>query len=270
MDAGGYRMSWVGYAVEDEAKQVRPVAHAGFENGYLGLAGITWGEDVRGLGPLGQSIRTGLPVINRATQFDSNYYPWREEALKRGYQSSIALPLRIGAQTFGALSLYAAEPDAFDDDEVKLLSELADDLSFGIDTLRTRAERQRAEEQLRLTQFSLEHASDPVFWMDSQGRIVYANTAACRSLGRSQEELLSLSIPDINPTVSPEIWTALWEKVKVQGSRTIETSHRTKEGRVFPVEVTTNYLQFGREGIRFRLCPRYNRAPTGRDSLARE
>jgi len=105
-------------------------------------------------------------------------------------------------------------------------------------------ERRRAEEQLRLTQFSLEHASDPVFWMDSQGRIVYANAAACRSLGHSQEELLSLSIPDINPTVSTEIWTALWEKVKVQGSRTFETSHRTKEGKVFPIEVTTNYLQF--------------------------
>jgi PAS domain S-box-containing protein len=78
-------------------------------------------------------------------------------------------------------------------------------------------DRKRAEEELRLTQFSLEEASDSVFWMDPEGHIVYVNKAACRSLNRSREEMLSLSIPDIDPNLSPAGWRATWEKVKARG-----------------------------------------------------
>ena len=106
------------------------------------------------------------------------------------------------------------------------------------------SERKRAEEELRLAQFSLEHASDAVSWMNPQGRIVYANLAACRSLERSREELLSLSIPDIDPLFSKEAWAAAWAEVKARGAMSFETQHQTKQGRVFPVEVTTNYLEF--------------------------
>ncbi len=81
-------------------------------------------------------------------------------------------------------------------------------------------ESKRAEEKLRLAQTSVEQASDAVSWLDSRGRIVYVNEAACRSLGRSREELLSLSITDIVPDLSPEGWTAAWEKVKALGSMT--------------------------------------------------
>ncbi|RXL50957.1 GAF domain-containing protein, partial [Citrobacter sp. AAK_AS5] len=75
--------------------------------------------------------------------------PWREEAHKRGYACSIALPLRHQERLFGALSIYAAEPDAFDTEEAQLLAELADDLAYGLMALRTRAERQRMEVALR-------------------------------------------------------------------------------------------------------------------------
>jgi PAS domain S-box-containing protein len=105
-------------------------------------------------------------------------------------------------------------------------------------------ERKRAEQELRLTQFSLEHASDAVFWMDPQGRILYVNEAACRSLGRSREELCSLSIPDIDPLFPERVWGTFWDNFKRRGSMTFETQHRTKQGRVFPVEITGNYLEF--------------------------
>ena len=104
--------------------------------------------------------------------------------------------------------------------------------------------RKRAEKELRLTQSSLEDASDAIFWMDAQSRIVYVNEAACRSLDRSREELLSLSIPDINPVVPQEAWRKVWDQLKTRGSMTFETRHQTKQGRVFPVEVTANYLEF--------------------------
>src|SRR5208282_3233801 len=102
----------------------------------------------------------------------------------------------------------------------------------------------RAEKELRLTKSSLENASDAVFWIDPQAHIVYVNQAACRSLGRSREELLSLSIPDIDPLFPKEAWAAVWVELKARGSMSFETQHQTKQGRVFPVEVTTNYLEF--------------------------
>jgi PAS domain S-box-containing protein len=115
-------------------------------------------------------------------------------------------------------------------------------------------QRKRAEEELRLTHFSVEHASDSIFWINPQGRIVYVNEAACRSLGRSREELLSLSIPDIDPNFPPEAWGSIWSKLKALGSLTLETHHQTKEGGVFPVEITSNYLQFGGKEYSFAFA----------------
>ncbi|MGP8251516.1 MAG: PAS domain S-box protein [Terracidiphilus sp.] len=133
--------------------------------------------------------------------------------------------------------------------------------------------RKRAEEQLRLTQFSLDHASDPVFWLDSQGRIVYANEAACRSLGRSREELQSLSIPDIDPNTPVETWRSVWEKIKAEGWLSFESCQRTKDGRVFPVEVTSNYLEFGEKKYLFAfardITERKQAEETIRENLAR-
>lgn len=105
-------------------------------------------------------------------------------------------------------------------------------------------ERKRTEKELRQMKFSLEHASDAAFWIDPQARIVYANAAACRTLGHSREELLTLSIPDINPLFPREVWAEFWERLKTQQSMTFETQHQTKQGRHFPVEVTTSYLEF--------------------------
>jgi len=110
--------------------------------------------------------------------------------------------------------------------------------------IRDITESKKAEAELRLTQFSVEHAADGVFWMDAQGRIIRVNEAACRSLGRSREELLSLSIPDIDPDFPKEAWEAFWEKIKLCGAMAFETQHRTKEGWVFPVAITANYFEF--------------------------
>ncbi len=148
IETGGYRMAWVGFAEHDEAKTVRPVAHAGFELGYLESANLTWADCERGRGPGGIAIRTGQPCVVRSILNDPVFAPWREEAVRRGYQSIIALPLTSEGQTFGALGIYAAEVEAFDAKEVEILWELAGDLAFGIVALRTRAERKLAEEAL--------------------------------------------------------------------------------------------------------------------------
>ena len=109
VELGGYRMAWVGCAGQDEAKTVRPVAYAGFEDGYLKRAQFTWADEPRGRGPLGTAIRSGQSVINRDSASNPMLVPWREEVLKRGYVSTMALPIRAGAKIWGALTLAAEE-----------------------------------------------------------------------------------------------------------------------------------------------------------------
>ncbi len=155
VETGGYRLAWVGIAEQDAGKTVRPVAQWGYEEGYLATLGITWADAHRGRGPTGTAIRTGAPVIARDIPADPNFAPWRAEAEERGYASSLALPLTAEGQILGALNIYAKERDAFDPGEMKLLTELADDLAFGIASLRAR----RAHEQAEVARQALYQAS---------------------------------------------------------------------------------------------------------------
>ena len=143
----GHALVWIGYAEGDEAKTVRPVAHAGFEEGYLETLNITWADTERGRGPTGTAIRTGKPCHCKDMQTDPRFGPWREQALKLGYGSSLVLPLMTGGRAFGAITIYSRQAGAFAEDEVELLGDLADDLAYGIGALRLRAEHARAEEE---------------------------------------------------------------------------------------------------------------------------
>ncbi len=105
-------------------------------------------------------------------------------------------------------------------------------------------ERKRVEEALRFTQFTVDHAGDAVFWMGSNAQFIYVNEAACRSLGYSREELLSMTVHDIDPNFPAEVWPDHWEEVKQRGSFIVESQYRTKPGGVYPVEITVNYIEF--------------------------
>ena len=156
IEVGGYRLVWVGFAEQDENKTVHPVAQAGYEEGYLETLNITWADTERGRGPTGTSIRTGKPVIIKDILTNPIFSPWREQAIKRGYASSIALPLIADANPLGALNIYSSNPDAFDEEEVKILAEMANDLAYGIIAIRTRAQHKRAEEEIRKINEELE------------------------------------------------------------------------------------------------------------------
>ena len=149
VEVGGYRMSWVGFAEREGEKTVHPVAQAGYEEGYLESLNITWADSERGRGPTGTAIRTGRTHVARHISTDPNFVPWRVEALKRGYASSIAIPLIAEDQTLGAIMMYAVEPDAFDTQEVTLLKEMADDIAYCISSIRVRAEHKRTDEELK-------------------------------------------------------------------------------------------------------------------------
>jgi len=155
VETGGLRMAWVGYRELDAEKTIRPVAQAGYNQGYVESVRATWADSERGQGPTGTAIRTGKPSWTKNIQTDASIALWRAEALRRGYCSNIALPLTSDGEPFGALTLYADEPAAFNERTVEQFTELANNLAYGVTALRMREERKRAEEALDKAQAEL-------------------------------------------------------------------------------------------------------------------
>ncbi|MFH2211964.1 MAG: PAS domain S-box protein [Pseudomonadota bacterium] len=194
VQVGGYRMGWIGYRYHDADKSVEPVAMDGYEDGYLQKAFLTWADNERGRGPVGTAIRTGRACVIKDV-YEPNFKPWREEALKRGYRSVVALPLLIRGDAIGSLNVYSSEPDDFHEEEITLLQELATNLAYGITALRAKEEKRRAADQLRQSEERLHKAfnvSPDAISITSllDGRLIEVNDRFTQFSGYSREELL--------------------------------------------------------------------------------
>lgn len=228
VEVGGYRLAWVGFAEQDEAKTLRPVAHAGFDSGYIEAARVSWADNERGRGPGGTAIRTGQPCMARNIPTDPAFAPWREAAIQRGYKSIIALPLISEGQTFGALGIYSDETDAFDTQEVEILTELTSDLAFGITALRTRVKRDQAEKALRESEQKLRSVFNTMeealtlneLVYDDSGeivdyRILEVNPAFERDTGLTREQAVGKKATELYGMSSEYIntfWKENWHK----------------------------------------------------------
>jgi PAS domain S-box-containing protein len=111
--------------------------------------------------------------------------------------------------------------------------------------------RKRAEDELQLTQSCIERLAIGVFRIDDEGKIEYVNTSACEGLGYSCNELLTMTVFDIDAVLTQEQWLKQRKRMRIKGSGTIETFHRRKDGSTFPVEVTINYFEHGTNHFTF-------------------
>lgn len=198
---GGYPSVWIGFAEDDQAKTVRPVAQEGFEQGYVDALKVSWANTPLGRGPTGAAIRAGSPAIVKDIQTSVAFAPWKEQAMRRGSASVIALPLRGGGGVFGALTIHARISDAFPPDEVATLVELADDLAYGIMSLRVQAERKRAEAELRrvanLQSAILKNTTYMIISTDEKGIITSINPAVEKALGYTADECVGRLSPTV-------------------------------------------------------------------------
>lgn len=201
VEIGGYRMAWVGYAENDERRSIRPIVHAGFEDGYLAEVALSWSEQYPGgRGPAGRSIRRGMPEVLEDLDRSPPQGPWQQVALAKGYHCIVCLPLRDRGAPFGLLALYTGEVRPITQDEVGLLQHLADDLAFGVVNLRSRIERERAEAALRASEervrstFAAAAAGIAISSLGGGGIFMQANRAFCDMVGYSEDELRSLDV----------------------------------------------------------------------------
>ena len=105
-------------------------------------------------------------------------------------------------------------------------------------------QRKRDQRALQMMKFSIDHMGDKVTWINSEAKVLYANIAACESLGYTQDEMLRMSVPDFDPDFPADAWPEHWEALKKHRSFTFESRHRTKDGRLYPVEISINYMRF--------------------------
>ncbi len=191
---------------------------------------------------IGQSIEILLPELLRASH----------PALRTQFAASPKVrPMGTG-RLVRALRKDGSEIDV----EISLSPIQTAQGLFFASSLRDITERKELEQSLKLAQHSLDLSQDAIFRIDRDARITYVNEAACQHLGYSRDELLALSIPDIDPGFPMEVWDKYWDEMESTGQNRFETRHKLKDGTIVPVEITTKLFEF--EGAQINLASARN------------
>ncbi|MEZ4524362.1 MAG: PAS domain S-box protein [Desulfobacterales bacterium] len=125
-------------------------------------------------------------------------------------------------------------------------------LTGAIESIRDVTAHRQTVHMLELAKFSVDNSVDAAYWVGSDAQCLYVNQTACDVLGYTRREFSALHIHDVDPNYPKEKWPETWALIKKKKAFTIETCHRTKQGRVFPVEITGRYLEF--EGKEYYFC----------------
>lgn len=149
VEVGGYAMAWFGFAPQEQKKKILTAPKKGYECSSLDLASIMWADPDWKRDDSERPLRADEPSTP-GKKAEQGYLPSRAEEIKRSCASYIAIPLHGKGKEYGALHIYAKEPDSFDEKEVMLLTELADSFAYGIETLRTRQEFSLAQKKFKL------------------------------------------------------------------------------------------------------------------------
>ena len=177
VDKGKFRMAWIGM-IDSVTKELQPIASSGMVNGYLDQVKIDLLDPNDANGPAARCFYTGEHSICNDIERELNR-PWRDQALRNGYRSLAAFPLRNEGQIVGLFCLYASEVAFFDDDEMQVLDEMAIDVSYALEVNRHEEDRRKAERELRwrtaFFEAQVESALDGVLVVDSNGKKVLQN-----------------------------------------------------------------------------------------------
>ena len=253
VEVGGYRMAWVGFAQDDAARSIEPMAHAGHEAGYLSRVRLTWDAgQPTGRGPAGQTIRSGQPCVSEDITQGDNQFFWSEIATECGYRSAVFLPLRDASHTFGLLGLYSDSVEKLAGDEIKLLQDMADNLAFGIGSLRTRLERQRSEDaarqasaQVREQASLLDRAQDAIMVRNLDRTIRFWNKGSQRLYGWTADEVLGKTMDEQMYPDPQKLIDAMKQTLANEGDWSGELEQVARDGSPISVEARWTVVRDG-------------------------
>jgi PAS domain S-box-containing protein/putative nucleotidyltransferase with HDIG domain len=233
VDVGGFPLAWVGYVEHDEACSVRPVAVAG-QSGFMEGIQVSWADDDYGRGQTGTAVRTRRAQVVDDLSYVPMSTEWRAATAKFGLRSGCALPLQLDGEVLGALSIYAGEPGAFGPSEVDLLSELAEDLSYGIGRARDAVSLHASEERFRTL---ADEAPIGIMETSRDGVVQYANAKMQEITGQPVEVLVAQSwLTPVHAEDSDQV-LALVDKVQLRQKATASYRLLRPDGEARPVRV---------------------------------
>ncbi|HZM54301.1 MAG TPA: PAS domain S-box protein, partial [Acidimicrobiales bacterium] len=214
VDDSGFSFCWYGRPVDDATQSVEKVASSSDHQEYLDVIEVSWGTGPLGLGPTGAALATGVPVVAGNLDVAEGFRPWVDAAAIHGFRSSIAIPVVVDDVVDGALSVYAAEVDAFNDLAAGVLTELAAQLGFGLRRLRDADRLRKASDDQALLVAAIEHASESVIVTDLTPTILYANPAATESSGYPLEEIIGRNPSMFRSGVQDDsFYTGMWSQL---------------------------------------------------------
>ncbi len=223
-----FKFAWIGF-LREGTYSIIPVAKAGFERGYLSSIKIRWDNSEYGKEPTGMAIKMRKTFVVNNIEDDPQYAPWKKEALKREYKSSIALPLVHENKVIGALTIYSGEKDIFDEEKVQFLEGIALDIYIGIKTLRLQHELEKSFRQLEkiihgiiYALAKVTEARDP-YTAGHQRKVAQLACAIAREMGLSKGKLQA-------------IYTAGF--IHDIGKIHIPTEILSKPGKLTPIELS--------------------------------
>lgn len=250
IDQGGFLLSWLG-RINPVSRAVEIVTHEGMAGDYLEHLQIHLGDNSLDRGPTGRALLQGETSICNNIARDRRMSPWRDHALRMGYRSSAAFPIKEGGTVQYCLSLYADKIDFFDAEEVRLLDRLSANISHALDTINAENQRHRAEDALRSSEHwanqIIESVPDAVLVVDETGRIVRANKQVLALFGYTPEQLCGHSIDILVPKRLRDHHSQLFAEYIATparrnsiASRELQAQHR--DGHVLPVDISLSPL----------------------------
>jgi two-component system, cell cycle sensor histidine kinase and response regulator CckA len=236
---GGFLMAWIGL-LDPQTNRVIPAAWSGITDGYLEKLNIVANHETHGHGP---TALEGQHILCNDIAGDTRMTQWHEDALRLGFRSFAAFPLKVSGTVRGTINLYASEPGFFIADEVKLLDELALDISFAMAFFEEETARRNAQKALLKSQMLyhdlVETSQDLIWQCDAQGRYIFLNPAWESTFGYRLEEMLGKKFTDFQePEISVRDMIEFEKLMQGGVVKGFETVHIGKQGN--PIHLVFN------------------------------
>ncbi len=191
VETGGFKLAWIGMVSADGS--VKPVAQAGVTE-YLKGIRVVAHDAPTGRGAVGRAIREGGLIVIEDMERDGRLAPWRLRLRQFGLNYIAAFPLQVAGQTVGAFQVYAPRAGFYDEKELRLLTQVSDDISYALTSLTEADARRQAESALRLgqqkTRAIFDHTFEFIGLLDPKGIVLEANEASLTFAGINADKVI--------------------------------------------------------------------------------
>jgi len=255
VNTGGFEFAFVGLR-DDSNETIVPYRYAGKELGYLDYfrKHISIKNIPEGNGPSGRTIRDGKLYYCNDIANDPAMIVWRDEALKRGFKSSLTMPVRVDNYTIAQIAIYANKSNFFTNEELELMNRVNENINYAMNNFAIAAKHETAQNQLMKLSQAIEESTSSIMITDVNGIFEYVNPAFCKASGFSADELKGVKSNILKSGyTTEEVYATLWKKISNKESWAGEFCNRRKDGGLYWVKayispvvnnigVITNYI----------------------------